>query len=164
MEFPGQGSDASCSFSNARSFDPLCWAEARSCILVLQTPCQSRCITTGTLLNTFLRGANARFLPEDFKTEALVQPVISRHILWLKLYDPSALLSNNALHLLSSSVLKGEKPQWWWASAFNRGDGWNKNETYRSHPASPPEVSGFRNCGITCPREGDFGPETLYRA
>ena len=42
MEFPSQGSDpscnsdVSCSFGNARSFDPLCWAGDRTCILGLQ--------------------------------------------------------------------------------------------------------------------------------
>ena len=45
MEFPGQGSDLSCSFdlcyscSNGRSFNLLCWARDLTCILALQRNC-----------------------------------------------------------------------------------------------------------------------------
>ena len=53
MEFPGQGSDPSCSCdlrcSNARCFNPLCWAAGgQTCILVLQRHCWSCSATEGT--------------------------------------------------------------------------------------------------------------------
>ena len=53
MEFPGQGSDPSCSCdlrcSNARCFNPLCWAAGgQTCILVLQRHCRSCSATEGT--------------------------------------------------------------------------------------------------------------------
>ena len=53
MEFAGQGSDLSqncelChSCSNARSFNPLCQAQARTCALVLQRHHWSHCATAG---------------------------------------------------------------------------------------------------------------------
>ena len=54
MEFPGQGSEPShscdpyCSYNNARSFNPLCQARDRTCILVLQRQCRTHCATVGT--------------------------------------------------------------------------------------------------------------------
>ena len=55
MEFPGQGSDLSCSCDlrcsccNAGSFNPLCQARDRTCILALQRHHQYHCTTLGTL-------------------------------------------------------------------------------------------------------------------
>ena len=54
MEFPGQGSDLSCSFDlchycdNTGSFNPLCLAGDQTCILALQRCHQSRCATVET--------------------------------------------------------------------------------------------------------------------
>ena len=60
MEFPGQGSDLSCSCNllhscgNTRSFKPLCWAEGITSVLVLQKCCRSRYTTAGTPRNLLL--------------------------------------------------------------------------------------------------------------
>ena len=54
IKFPGQGSNTSYSCdlhrscSNARSFNPLCWAGDWTCILVLQRCRWSHCVTAGT--------------------------------------------------------------------------------------------------------------------
>ena len=59
MEFPGQGSDLSCSCSlrhscsNTGSFNLLCRTGAQTCILVLQRRCQSHCTTAGILSLAF---------------------------------------------------------------------------------------------------------------
>ena len=49
VEFQGQGSDPSHSYSNARSFNPLCWARDQTCVPVLQRHHQSHCTTSETL-------------------------------------------------------------------------------------------------------------------
>ena len=84
VEFLDQGSDPSHSWDlwrscgSARSFNPLCWAWDRTCVLVLQRHCQSCCTIAGTPVSKFSMqyyiGAqrNDAFILEQHKKSVLL--------------------------------------------------------------------------------------------